>query len=303
MMMFTDPSRGKKIAKDPAVVRFNGHYLMYYSIGGDGMTGWDIGIAHSVDLENWVKTGELNREGRHEANGICAPGALVIDNKVHLFYQTYGNFEKDAICHAVSDDGIHFKRNASNPIVRPEGEWTNGRAIDADVCFFGDFLYLYYATRDPEHKIQMAGVHRAPRHSDFGRDTWVQCSSGPILYPQLPWEQECIEAPAAIVKDNKVFMFYAGAYNNSPQQIGLAVSEDGVNFRRVSDEPFLPNGENGSWNESESGHPFIFEDDDGRIYLFYQGNNDKGMSWYLSNIELTFEDGVFSKPETGGSDR
>lgn len=77
-------------------------------------------------------------------------------------------------------------------------------------------------------------------------------------------------------------MFYAGAYNNAPQQVGVAVSDDGVEWRRLWDEPFLPNGQPGAWNSSESGHPFLFTDADRTAHLFYQGNNDGGKSWYLS---------------------
>lgn len=35
-----------------------------------------------------------------------------------------------------------------------------------------------------------------------------------------------------------------------------------------------------------SKYPHIFKDTDGRTYLFFQGNNDKGRTWYISNIEL-----------------
>ena len=77
-------------------------------------------------------------------------------------------------------------------------------------------------------------------------------------------------------------MFYAGAYNNAPQQIGVAISADAVHWKRLSDKPFLPVGAPGTWNGSESGHPGVFTDDDGQAYLFYQGNRDKGTTWYLS---------------------
>ena len=30
----------------------------------------------------------------------------MLNDQIHLFYQTYGNWEKDAICHAWSQDGI-----------------------------------------------------------------------------------------------------------------------------------------------------------------------------------------------------
>jgi hypothetical protein len=81
-------------------------------------------------------------------------------------------------------------------------------------------------------------------------------------------------------------MFYAGAYNNYPQQIGLAKSSDGINWDRVTNEPFLKNGAPGEWNYSESGHPHLFKDEDGKTYLFFQGNNDNGKTWYISKIEI-----------------
>lgn len=301
-MMYTDSSRGKSIAKDPAVIRFQGKYFLYYSISPakeKGISGWGIGIAQSDDMESWVKIAEMDLAGELEKNGICAPGALVYQGKVHLFYQTYGSFERDAICHAWSEDGVHFNRNATNPIIRAEGAWNNGRAIDADVCIFHDKLYLYFATRDPEGIIQVQGVSKCPLDGRFERESWQQCCAEPILKPELEWEQECIEAAATLVRNGKVYMFYAGAYNNCPQQIGVAVSEDGIHFRRLFLEPIVKNGEEGSWNVSESGHPYVFEDEDGRVYLFYQGNNDHGKSWYLSKVEIGFREGMPYVLETG----
>jgi predicted GH43/DUF377 family glycosyl hydrolase len=293
MMLFTDRTKGPRdIAKDPAVVRYQNKYFMYYSNVGekDGKDVWGIGIASSTDMVEWEKIADIKPVDEMEERGICAPGAIVFDGKVHLFYQTYGNFEQDAICHAYSTDGVNFVRNKTNPIIRPKGNWNNGRAIDADVCIFQNQLLLYFATRDPEGIIQMFGISKCSLDGIFNRDSWIQCCTDSILRPELDWEQECIEAAATMVRYNKVYLFYAGAYNNCPQQIGVAVSEDGINFRRLSEEPFLKNGEIGSWNESESGHPYVFVDDDDRVYLFFQGNNDHGQSWYLSKVELDFMD-------------
>jgi len=106
LMMYGDTSRvGVPYSKDPHVVKFKGRYLMYHSIPpmkGDPASGWNIGIAESKDLVNWTKVGEITPApgADYEKKGLCAPGALVKDGKVHLFYQTYGNGEKDAICHA-----------------------------------------------------------------------------------------------------------------------------------------------------------------------------------------------------------
>ena len=65
-------------------------------------------------------------------------------------------------------------------------------------------------------------------------------------------------------------------------------SEDGIHFRRISEEPFFPCGAPGSWNQCESGHPYVFEDGD-RVFLFYQGSEDDGETWYLSKAEIGFD--------------
>lgn len=289
-MRFADTSRGRPYAKDPAVVRYNNRYFLYYSLppyhDGRAQDGWRIGIATSDDLDVWHAIGELVPEHAYEQNGIAAPDVIVLHDRVHLFYQTYGNGPRDAICHATSNDGITFTRNSSNPIFAPQGAWNNGRAIDADVVVYGDHLLLFFATRDPSGTTQMLGLAQAPLDTQFGRDSWTQVGDSPILAPELVWEQDCIEAPAACVRGSSIILFYAGAYNNRPQQIGCAASDDGIHWRRLSDQPFLPNGAPGSWNASESGHPFIFADADGTTSLFFQGNNDNGATWYLSRLVI-----------------
>jgi len=296
LMMFGDTSRtGMPFSKDPHVIWYDGRYLMYYSVPpykdiSNPVKGLGIGIAESNDLLQWKKIGEITPAADYESKGLCAPCALVIDGKVHLFYQTYGNGRNDAICHASSDDGISFARNPTNPIFKPDGDWTCGRAIDAEVIKFKGKYYLYYATRDPDYKIQMQGVAVAAGKAGFDRQDWTNLSTdGPMLKPELPWEKDCIEGASVIKKKGKLYMFYAGAYNNAPQQIGVAVSTHGIIWKRLSDTPFLANGKPGEWNSSESGHPHIFKDRDGKTYLFFQGNNDKGKSWYISMVEVKWK--------------
>ena len=287
-MYYTDDTHGRAFAKDPDVARFGDRYLMYYTISRPGK-GIAIGIAESKDLNDWQKVGEVLPQADYEKNGIGAPGALVRDGKLHLFYQTYGNREKDAICHAWSEDGINFTRNETNPIFRPTGDWNCGRAIDADVIEFKGSCLLYCATRDPSYEIQKLVVASSPVDAGFTRESWKQLGSGSILEPELFWEKECIEAPSICEHDGKLYMFYAGGYNNEPQQIGCAVSTDGVTWPRLSELPLLPNGKADEWNSSESGHPGVFVDDDGQMYLFFQGNNNKGKSWFLSNMIVKWD--------------
>lgn len=289
-MLFTNKELGC-FAKDPAVVRFGGCGYLYYSQRyKDGRFG--IGIAVSEDLDHWTPAGEVEITQPCEQNGIAAPGAIVLDGKIHLFYQTYGNGKNDAICHAFSTDGIHFEKNPENPVFAPEASWCVGRAIDADVCVFHRRLHMYFATRDHDMRVQKLGGAWAELDSGFGRNAWHMLAQQSLLTPELQWEGECIEAPATLVHENQIYLFYGGSYNCTPQQIGCAVSRDGVFFERLSTQPFLPCGRPEEWNSSESGHPYVFEDEDGCIHLFYQGSADRGETWYLSKTNIIFDHGI-----------
>ncbi len=292
-MLYTyDHGNGLLQAKDPAVVRLGNVYFMYYTafIQGAGESEKiAVAIAKSTDMENWEFVELMPLTEPYEKNGVGAPGAYVENGKVHLFYQTYGNGKDDCICHAVSNDGVLFEKDKSNPIFKPSESWCAGRAIDADVVVFEDKLFLYYATRDHEMKIQKIGCAYAPLGSDYSRKCWKEAVLAPVLEPEYAWEGECTEAPAAIVHNGKVYLFYGGSYNCTPQQIGYAVSDDGVHFSKPLKEPFLRCGNKGEWNECESGHPYVFSDDDGQVYLFYQGSPDFGKTWYLSKLGLEFD--------------
>ncbi len=287
-MFFSDTDYGFPLAKDPDVVAFQGAYYMYYSVKGRPQ-GIVVGIARSTDLNTWRKIGEILPEHDYHKKGLAAPAAIVLDGKVHLFYQSYGTGRNDAICHATSSDGIHFTNNPSNPVFRPTGNWNCGRAIDAEVVPFKDQLLLYCATRDPSMKVQKLVVASAPLGSSYNRYWWTQRCTDSILQPELDWEKRCIEAPAVWEHQGRLYMFYAGAYNNEPQQIGVAVSDDGLSWQRLSQYPILPNGSADDWNASESGHPGVFVDTDGQAHLFFQGNNDRGRSWFLSRMKVTWD--------------
>lgn len=296
-MYYGDTTRiGRPYSKDPYVIKFKGSYLMYYSIppyknSNNAVKGWGIGIAASKDLTAWERTGEITPAGDYEKNGLCAPSLLVMGDTVHIFYQTYGNGRQDAVCHAVSVDGYNFTRDPGNPVFRPAGDWTCGRAIDAEVIRFNNQYLLYFATRDTSFSIQYQGVAGASLNTSFSRDQWKQLTNYTILQPELAWEGKCVEAASVIQRGKKLIMFYAGAYNNAPQQIGVAESKDGIAWHRLSNKPFLANGAVGSWNQSESGHPHIFTDDDGETYLFFQGNNDNGQTWYISKRKVKWKKG------------
>lgn len=304
-MHYGDPSRtAEPFAKDPTVIRLGDDYFMYYSITSfdkkakagvqpPADLGWHTGIARSSDLVNWTRVQDLElRDTKgNRIYGAVAPCVKVIDKKIHMFYQRFwGPAGNNNIWHATSEDGFVFTNTCDTPIFIPETSWSINRSIDAEVYRVGKKLILMFATRDKTGTIQMLGMAEAPYGSDYGPDKWTLLSTGgPFLRPDYPWEMSCIEAPTVIKHKGTWYLFYAGAYNHEKQQIGLATSKDGINFTRIPPEGLLfTSGAEGTWNHGESGHPGVFQDKDGQVYLFFQGKASQNANYYLSVCKVHF---------------
>ena len=170
--------------------------------------------------------------------GLCAPGALVRNDTVHLFYQTYGNGAKDAVCHAWSEDGIHFVRNATKSyFFSGKGSGIAGVPSMRRSFFLRISIYLYYATRTPDYSTQVIGVAMAPAHTDFSKQAWKSRESS-VLVPSILGKRSVSKEHLVVQMGDEMFMFYAGAYNNRPQQIGVAKSSDGITGQNFLINPF-----------------------------------------------------------------
>ena len=305
-MQYGDASRSKTpFAKDPTVIRHGDEYLMYYSVTAfdpepdnskpPTFSDWHSAIARSKDLVNWTRVCDLDlRDTKgNKLYGAVAPCVRKLDGKIHIFYQMAwdGTDGVSNIWHAMSEDGITFNNTCDRPIIVPITNWSIKRSIDAEVYRVGDKLILLFATRDKTATYQIMGMAQAPYGCDYGPDKWTLLSvDGPLFQPEYPWEMSCTEAPTVIRHKGIWYMFYAGAYNHEGQQIGLATSKDGYHFERIAPEGLLfTHGAKGTWNEGESGHPGVFQDDDGQVYLFFQGKASLNETYYLSVCKVHFE--------------
>ena len=306
-MHYGDSSRtADPFAKDPTVIRKGNHYLMYYSIRAfsedrrpdplePGQGGWHAGIATSKDRVHWTRVGDIDVRDSHGQRvwGVVAPCVKRFGGKIHLFYQHKwegASNSNNNIWHAVSRDGIHFTNTCDRPIFVPDAPWCTDRSIDAEIYRVKDSLILLFATRDKEMKVQMLGMARAPYRSDYGPDKWTHVTTeAPLMKPDYEWEGHCIEAPTVIRHKGIWYLFYAGAYNHEHQQIGLATSKDGIHFQRIEPDGLLFRaGEEGTWNHGESGHPGVFRDRNGKVYLFFQGKASLEADYFLSVCRVRF---------------
>lgn len=79
----------------------------------------------------------------------------------------------------------------------------------------------------------------------------------PILGSPVNWEEKDVFNPAAVVRNNKIYLLYRaedtlGEYNGT-SRIGLAESEDGLHFTKMSDPVLYPDNDSLKVIEWEGG--------------------------------------------------
>tara|TARA_R110001583_G_scaffold49100_3_gene153808 strand:- start:1586 stop:2770 length:1185 start_codon:yes stop_codon:yes gene_type:complete len=97
----------------------------------------------------------------------------------------------------------------------------------------------------------------------------------PVRNSKVKWEGKDVFNPAVVVKDSKVYMLYRaedfiGKWKGT-SRLGLAISDDGLNFERLPEPVFYPDNDEMKEFEWEGGceDPRIVEDEKGIYYLTY----------------------------------
>jgi beta-fructofuranosidase len=109
----------------------NGYYHVYYLKGFTEGVGWSrhqTPWAHirSKDLINWDNLPNALETGlqREQDGGACFTGSVFRQGEqIHIFYTGFnpGSTQgREQIMHAVSEDGIHFRKNEKNPVLMLE---------------------------------------------------------------------------------------------------------------------------------------------------------------------------------------
>jgi beta-1,2-mannosidase len=105
----------------------------------------------------------------------------------------------------------------------------------------------------------------------------------PVLKKDIQWQKADVFNPAAIVKDNKVYLLYRAEDNpkailgGRTSRIGLAVSDDGLHFRRFEKPVIYPDNDAFAGYDFPGGceDPRVVETEDGQYVVVYTSWNGK----------------------------
>jgi len=144
---------------------------------------------------------------------------------------------------AVSEDGVHWKKLANNPIldVGEPGAWDSVVAkLPASVIKRDGLYHMFYSGLDKRTK--QIGIATARKLAG----PWTKSRDNPVLKSRAgKWDAflSTYPAPLFTIGDNYYLLFRGMKSRYRKQGAGLAVSSDFRHWRRVSDAPVIPTTE------------------------------------------------------------
>jgi beta-1,2-mannobiose phosphorylase / 1,2-beta-oligomannan phosphorylase len=209
----------------PVVLTIGGLYQMWYTGQAKGKS-W-IGHATSPDGKTWKRTGDqpvLSPEQPWEKVAVMCPHVLYDDtHKVYrLWYSGGEQYEPNAIGYATSKDGVNWRKDAHNPIFKPDAKnaWEKDRVTGCQVVRRGDWhLMFYIGFRDEQHA--QIGIAR----SRDGITGWQRHPANPVIRSGTDkWDQDAVYKPYVIFDGRRWLLWYNGR-KGGVEQIGLAIHE------------------------------------------------------------------------------
>jgi len=220
-------------------------------------TGWDMNIRHPVVIHD--------------------------GSKYRMYYTSLTYGARAAVGYAESQNGFDWSRPFDHPLIYPGPDpnlW-DGQCITAGAIIKSNGVYYLYYTG---FSSQNGAWHIGLATSTDGTN-WTKREE-PVLRSGSGWEFQVI-ASSVIKKGNQFLLYYTG--RSYPQyKIGVATSENGVDFVRNPAYPILSPtlGWEGSMNSTGS---VIIEGDSLKmVYSARQGNNTYfGMAKSVNGISWT----------------
>lgn len=267
---------------DPFVMRDGTLYKMWFGANNEKAGITQVGYAESYDGIKWnMHSNPVLTPGTiktHDATVVETPIVIKDETEYHMWYSSVNKFGGDGdesiyrIGHAVSQDGINWKKDANNPVVRPEGNYLEGNWSSWGV------LEPTVIKEDGIYKMWFMGISAKPPdyktiHYEIGYATsvdgseWQPYSNNPVLeIYKGPYENKVINSAFFVLNDGKKYrLFYFGG--DVPDIV--ADSKDGINWKK-HEKTILPNGEAGSWDSWIVSSPTIIFDE-GKYKMWYSG--------------------------------
>jgi predicted GH43/DUF377 family glycosyl hydrolase len=243
------------------------------------------------------------------------PGAVVYYNGMfHMFRNGFRGFPATSqVGYVTSPDGYTWTKQGDEPVFETKdvafakiAMYASSALVMAD----GTWV-IYFYTWDSKKYPSESVIGRATAPAPTG--PWT-ADAEPVLLPgsASEWDGQQVLAPHVIQSNNGYIMYYSGTDKAGVQQVGMATSNDGVQWTKYDDpattdgpytqsDPVLQPGEPNSWDAKWVHQPRVVKTDQGWT-MFYRGTkatngvsmalglatSDDGIHWDKSSLNPVF---------------
>lgn len=196
---------------------------------------------------------------------ILDPATIIINDKIYLYYTAHRRDWNDwdipsHVGLAISEDGFHFEKSEQNPIIY---------GVAPEIVFFEDNYFLFFQRKNTSGFFE---IFCCPsKDGIYFSEENVKKVFGPSN-EKGNFDQFSISTVRIWQEENWFYMFYGGAdkYFDYPVAIGLARSQDLLNWVRYPQNPILQRGEPGTWDEGALWFASVQKINE-TYYLWYEG--------------------------------
>lgn len=261
----------------PSVLKIDDTYHMWYSgIGEDHVR---IGHATSEDGLVWVKDEnnpviDVGEPGSFDDTRAYLPTVAYDGTTFHLYYVTDKSVNGEQMGYATSEDGVSWSKHTGEPVFQSENGNLMSRSIHkGDVYHYGDKFHMWAGTGDLDY----CDINYFTSPDGI---TWTAYENNPVLENPPPgeWDAPRTQVSTVFELGGEFHMWYCGG-TFSNWQIGYASSTDGLSWTRAENNPVLPVGEPGEWDEKSTHFPTVMAqpvDDNYKLIMWYGGSSNEG---------------------------
>ena len=275
------------------VLKDGATYKMWYTAGGfnyppDTLMRSRITYATSTDGISWNKYSgnpvlDVSYTGGWDSLGVETVSILIdssapVNQRYKMWYagQNTNEYRYD-IGYAYSPDGINWTKHPNRVLqVGSSSEWDSGFLEGPSVIKDGNTYKMWYCGYDA-----IVNGNSTDGKANIGYATsadgisWTKYPANPIIVTGTnSWDSTYVQDPHVIKENGEYHMWFGGGQDGEhyDQQVGYAVSADGITWVKSPLNPVLTRGNSGTWDDILSSFPSVLNDD-GEYKMWYTGRD------------------------------
>lgn len=238
------------------------------------------------------------------------------DGQFHMFRNGFLAWPAEVqIAYTTSEDGLTWEKQGEDPVLRTDDIFYAGLAALASSALVeddGTWVLYFYTWPRPGDSDGISGIGRATASAPEG--PWTPAEEL-VLVPGASdeWDAQQLISPSVVKTDDGYLMYYHSPDLNGINHIGMATSEDGIEWVKYdnpetteapfanSDPVLSPNVENtDAWDAQHVNQPRVVQTEDGLVMLYRswtgaQQNqsigfaiSEDGIAWERVNDEAVY---------------